>query len=306
MNFRTPSSSTGTRWTRWCRTATRRRMIVILCIFFSWILFMMLYLIRARTLPSRDACQVLEDITPKRAQSRLPKIVHQLWPKNREMSPHVKRWFNRWNELFPDVEHRLWSDQDIRELIERDFPWFIPTFDSYPANIMRVDSARTFILYSFGGLYADMDYEPLVNFWDRLPDDAPSLIESFWSHELYQNSFMASPPRHEYWNYTWELMLKRAQQIKVKRRAHVLYLTGPTIIDAAFHQYSRDHPGSQLHVLSCQNWHRVSTGYQEQIKEIITRTWEYYFRRTFKPCGSIYDMRCQLGIHHSTTMWHKD
>lgn len=264
--------------------------------------------IQSRIWPEKSACEVLEQQTPRLTQSRLPKIIHQVWPRSKAMPASVRKWFVRWNELFPDTEHRLWSDEDIRDLIKKRFPWFLKTFDSYPENIMRADAARTFILYAFGGLYADMDYEPLVNFWDRLPDDAPSLVESYWKHEENQNSFMVSPPKHEFWNYTWTLMMARDKELgPEKYKMDTVHLTGPGLLDGALVEYRKAHPESPIHTLSCQNWHRVSTGYQTNRYQGLIRLWQYYFDdRVFKKCGSVYDSRCQLGVHYSRTMWLDD
>ena len=40
-------------------------------------------------------------------------------------------------------------------------------------SIQRADASRYFILHKYGGLYADLDYEPLMNFWDHLPQRSP-------------------------------------------------------------------------------------------------------------------------------------
>ena len=41
------------------------------------------------------------------------------------------------------------------------YPWFLPTYDAFPLPIMRADAARAFILHAHGGVYADLDAEPL-------------------------------------------------------------------------------------------------------------------------------------------------
>lgn len=59
--------------------------------------------------------------------------------------------------------YRCWEDAELRELIQRKAPWFLPTYDGYPYNIQRVDSSRYFLLHEYGGLYADMDIRPYPN-----------------------------------------------------------------------------------------------------------------------------------------------
>lgn len=50
-------------------------------------------------------------------------------------------------------EHRFWTDDNIRQLIQKQYPWFLDTFDEYPYPIQRVDAGRYFILYHYGGVY---------------------------------------------------------------------------------------------------------------------------------------------------------
>merc|ERR1712051_954255 len=94
----------------------------------------------------------------------------------------------------------LWTDENGRELIESDYPWFLEIYDGYQFGIQRADAVRYFILHKYGGLYADLDYEPLVNFWDHLPQDRVALIESPYQYnEMVQNSVMSSPKEDPFW-----------------------------------------------------------------------------------------------------------
>jgi mannosyltransferase OCH1-like enzyme len=260
-------------------------------------------------IPPIDPCEVMERSSPLLPRkSNLPKLIHQTWPKDKPIPTHVERWYKKWEELFPDAEHILWSDEDILRLIETDFPWFVATYKWYPFTIMRADASRTFILYKFGGLYADMDYEPLHNFWNRLSDTNPSLIESTWANQFFQNSFMSSPRGHVFWNYTFTVMMERANHRMNEHEREVvvldtLLLTGPHAIDEAVKRYTKDHPEEQVRILACQNFNRFTIGYQADMTAIADRTNQFYHGSTFKRCGSLLDYRCHLGIHHGTTMW---
>lgn len=51
-----------------------------------------------------------------------------------------------------------------------------------------------------GGVYADLDYEPLVNFWHYIPKDRVAFVESPFKYvEVVQNSFMSSPKGDPFW-----------------------------------------------------------------------------------------------------------
>lgn len=86
------------------------------------------------------------------------------------------------------------SSHHRRQLIAERFGWFLETYDGYHYDIQRVDAARYFILYEFGGtswcdmtpplrltnpiaskgVYADVDYELLAEAadWSAIVDGA--------------------------------------------------------------------------------------------------------------------------------------
>jgi len=45
----------------------------------------------------------------------------------------------------------------LLELLTKNFPWFLPTYNNYRYPIQKIDAARLFILYKYGGIYVDMD-----------------------------------------------------------------------------------------------------------------------------------------------------
>uniref|UniRef100_A0A7S1ZRA7 Alpha 1,4-glycosyltransferase domain-containing protein n=2 Tax=Ditylum brightwellii TaxID=49249 RepID=A0A7S1ZRA7_9STRA len=95
------------------------------------------------------------------AATRIPKIIHQSY-KSLETLP--KEWADtpsRWKKLHPSYEYKFWSDDDNRNLIKNHYPWFLETYDSYPAPISRADAARYFAVMHYGGIYADMDVLPI-------------------------------------------------------------------------------------------------------------------------------------------------
>ena len=39
----------------------------------------------------------------------------------------------------PRWRTELWTDESMRELAARDFPWFMRTWDAYPSGVQRAD-----------------------------------------------------------------------------------------------------------------------------------------------------------------------
>ena len=45
--------------------------------------------------------------------------------------------------------------------METKFPEFLDLYDGYNSEIQRADAVRYFLLYEYGGVYADLDFESL-------------------------------------------------------------------------------------------------------------------------------------------------
>lgn len=92
---------------------------------------------------------------------RIPRIIHQSY---KSLSTLPQEWADtpsRWKELHPTYEYKFWSDDDNRKLIQQYYPWFLDTYDGYPAPIQRADAARYFAVLHYGGIYTDMDILPI-------------------------------------------------------------------------------------------------------------------------------------------------
>ena len=94
---------------------------------------------------------------------RIPKIIHQSYKSFDTLPQDWADTPSRWKELHPTYEYKFWSDDDNRKLIQEYYPWFLDTYDGYPAPIQRADAARYFVVLHYGGIYADMDILPIKN-----------------------------------------------------------------------------------------------------------------------------------------------
>jgi hypothetical protein len=86
----------------------------------------------------------------------LPKIVHQQWKTpDIPVGPYTL-WHNKFLEQYPSPEwtHMIWTDSNARTLIAKDYPFFLPTYDSYEWGIQRADAVRYFVLHKYGGMCA--------------------------------------------------------------------------------------------------------------------------------------------------------
>lgn len=162
------------------------------------------------------------DVSP---QKGIPKIIHHICPRDKERwhatwEPCLASWYKHFP--FPEYQHLFWYDTELEELIKSDYPWYLDIFKNYSANINRIDMIRPFLLYKYGGIYADMDYMCFKNFYEQLPSDKVSIPESpYKRNEHIQNALIASPPRHNFW------LLIMDSAYKNKDIKNVFESTGP-------------------------------------------------------------------------------
>jgi len=231
----------------------------------------------------------------------VPKIIHQQWKDDVVPEGPFEEWHLLWKTLYPEpeYEHMLWTDESGRDLIKNEFPWFLEAYDGFYMNIQRADAVRYFVLHKYGGVYADLDYEPLTDrIWDHLPWDRVSLIESPYKiNEMVQNSFMASTVNDPFWNITFEILLERKNSHKV------LSSTGPAMVDEAMR---RSPDKTWYHMLPCENFHRIPLGDAGKDAPVISQLARTFFAYSplVKTCGNWREKdNCQYGLHHNAVSY---
>lgn len=180
----------------------------------------------------------------------IPKIIHQTW-KSKRIPDDWKECVQSWGKNNPQWQYRLWTDEDNRNLIKRNYPDFLKTFDSYSYNIQRADAVRYFILYKYGGLYVDLDFECLRPIDDIVLNktfvigyEPKKQAECHGEESLICNAFMASAPGHSFLHE----IIKTLKTIDPKITTHnywgrvagVLQTTGPIMINNVKNEYVKD------------------------------------------------------------------
>jgi len=169
----------------------------------------------------------------------IPRIIHQTWKTSRV--PEAFRAFQReWQTLHPGYEYRLWTDEDNAAFVEREFPEHVPLYRSFTREIFRADLVRYLYLQKFGGIYVDLDVEPL-----RSVDCLLAGAEQAWlgaepavhARRLFQrdrvtcNAVMASVPGHPFWACMLDEIRTRAAD---PARQNPVEVTGPAALHAAW------------------------------------------------------------------------
>lgn len=201
----------------------------------------------------------------------IPRIVHQTY-KNETLPPRLSAYRNTWKHFLPNWEHKMWLDEDNRNLVKDHYPWFLATFDGYDQNIKRVDAARLFMMHHYGGIYADTDIEvmrdpsPLFAVEHDLFFFAQSTItcghtarvtvpQTEATVGVIPNALMASAPSHPFWIY---LAMKL---MSAKKEGLVMWATGPSRLTEALAAYQVEYPHARVAIYTRDFWSPFKWGY---------------------------------------------
>lgn len=148
-----------------------------------------------------------------------PRIFHRIW-LDEEESPRFAAFKERLAELHPDWEIRTWQDSsELRWL--RNQKLFDEWFERDPYGRIP-DILRYEILWKFGGVYIDTDFEPLRSFEPLLEDPRPFAA---WENDRTMcTALLAAPPGHPAVDALIEQLPAHAKK-NAKRTPN--YATGP-------------------------------------------------------------------------------
>jgi len=240
----------------------------------------------------------LDNIAFDKRSCSVPKMLHATWSSSNVEARDVKN-VRSWVEMNPDWEYKLWTDSDIRLLVARRFPTYLKMFDSYPRQIQRADMFRYFVMYEYGGVYVDMDFEALQPLSKILDDDLRSENEFqdsidivstgsksdkhvccvvsqepvVHAHVLYHvnrlacNAIIISAPGHPLWLH----MIEYANNIweNAKDKSDVLGTTGPKMMNEALDAYmeARNHRESApVHIFKPETFYPLFDDRSEFLK----------------------------------------
>ena len=128
--------------------------------------------------------------SPPKKKEIVPRTIHQIWIGS-SIPKKYDTWRKSWMKQNPEFEYILWDEKKILEIGLINEKQFKQT-KSYG---IKSDIARYEILYKFGGIYADTDFEAIK------PVDPKLLAQSFVAGVLFDykpqinNALIISEPK---------------------------------------------------------------------------------------------------------------
>lgn len=172
----------------------------------------------------------------------IPKIIHQTY-KSKKIPAAYRLLQKRVIDLHPGWSYRLYDDKDCYDLLKDHLQTFLPIFDGYAHNIMRVDVFRIIAVYLYGGFYLDLlvlkKLDPLCAY-NCIFAEEKTLTEQ-QARELHHidqlriaNYMFGSVPGHP---FLLEILIEMAKnsQRRISAPDDILEATGPGLITTVYH-----------------------------------------------------------------------
>lgn len=169
-----------------------------------------------------------------------PKIIHQVygfWDKN--IPKNIQHRIDIWKKMHPEYKYILWNKKSSREFIKLNYNWFLKLYDTYQYNVQRADVIRYFILYHYGGIYSDIDLEPVKKIDTLLEKykDKEAIFYRSSNSDLLTNDFMISKPKNKFWKKVWHDLILNHNFSSLSKHLTVMYTTGPLLIDGSYEEF---------------------------------------------------------------------
>ena len=173
---------------------------------------------------------------------RIPPILHQKWMT--EYVPiETKTWISSWNKLHPEWKYWFWTDKSVFDFLQESFPDFTDLYKGYKQDIQRADVMRYFVLYQFGGVYADLDFEWLRSLDEDILNRTCFIAQEPLEHALLinekknfdrpfgTNALMGCRRKHPFFKYVIERLKDKATLSGEQET------TGPWMVDSLAQEY---------------------------------------------------------------------
>lgn len=170
----------------------------------------------------------------------IPKIIHFIWLGSALPSKYLP-FIASWEQYHPDWEIKVWDDQAVSKLnLKNKY-----LYDQASNYGYKSDLARYEILYEFGGIYVDIDFECLQPF-DFLHDIYNFYAGLFPNQGIVANGLFACEPKHAIMKLCVDNLTNLPQKINGKESDFSIQQTsGPGHFTKCILNYLKQNPDDQ-------------------------------------------------------------
>ena len=124
----------------------------------------------------------------------IPKVIYLSY-KTKDIPSYV---IPNWKKLYPSYDVKLYDNVDCINFLSHEYGTdFVDIFNYIKDGPIKADFWRVCVLYTYGGIYSDIDVEPLININDIVQNDITFVTCLSANNENINPHFIATTPRHD-------------------------------------------------------------------------------------------------------------
>jgi mannosyltransferase OCH1-like enzyme len=220
-----------------------------------------------------------------------------------------RAWFGEWREgcinRHPNWNTSvLWDSPRIRSLMKEEYPWLLDEYDAIQTTIKKMDVARLLLLFHFGGIYLDIDFECIgqLEMATRIPEIGTPATLLLGLHRSsnnddkleIQNAMIGARRFHP---FIWLALHVSLFRCREHPDSFPLLATGPRMLTELLSGYSSILHDGRLLVHSPEKFYPANCMAKDDMlsdqKCILARN-----------CSQLYEE--SIAVHHYASSWHHD
>lgn len=172
----------------------------------------------------------------------IPKIIHQIWLQGEDkIPPELSEHYASCKRINNDFEHIFWDETKIKKLFKDTYnDKYTELYDSYKHFAQKADLARYVILYTYGGIYLDMDTLCKKNLSIFLNHNFFTTIYGDYYYKIYKryhNAVIGSKPKHPVFLVMFKNIYARRKYSNM-----ITYSTGTRLFYDSVQEYLKNNP----------------------------------------------------------------
>lgn len=125
---------------------------------------------------------------------KIPKVIYLSY-KTKDIPDYI---IPKWKEIYPDYEIKLYDNNDCIDFLKTEYGQeYANIFDFIKDGPIKADFWRVCILYKYGGIYSDIDIEPLVNIEKIMQPDTTFITCLSAMGKNVNPHFIVCEPKHK-------------------------------------------------------------------------------------------------------------
>lgn len=168
---------------------------------------------------------------------QIPKILH-FSMKSRCLPQDLNRNMNRWIEQFPSYSVFFHDDEAVARLINLDWREFPKLHTAMNCVLykgaMTIDIWRVLVLFTYGGVYSDIDNWPADTVDEHL---IPESVSAFFFSDPWNRPsqwFMATEKAHPMLYLGLRMIIENVLNLEMIGHPKVVFVTGPHVMGYAY------------------------------------------------------------------------